>query len=426
MITISQAQQNYIDYLKHRLSHCDIYGDRVMDSVVQRTSLTFESRGYRDLDINDLQDKADALKKQIENVRKQRQASSDSDERDRLERELGRMQNCLANINSLITNEGREPLLGLYAPYAKSITLFVDNIYDTAEYILKCQKGAYGLHKANRGLSLQYILECLTGYVFVHEMFHAYYDMGCMSIREIEEAMAEYGSLSFLLSIHEFDTLEIAIKEVQAKQYSGVWTSAYGFGKYIFDCCNLRGIGAIHLMPEDFVKYIIDCKSHASLVYFYRAAKTSVLRRKQLTAKFTKGFSSGYPFGSEHKYLNLLYIIINKSLIDLAPLMNAIKKVVSNHSQSIHSVNDIKDMFPKQLMSTPRGTGRIIYDPHDIIKYRTCKASVNGIDYEIHFDKQGWKDHKEPFEKHIRQNPHNIFTAAEQHDLLTAIIKSGI
>lgn len=112
--------------------------------------------------------------------------------------------------------------------------------------------------------------------------------------------------------------------------------------------------------------------------------------------------------------------------INLDPLMKAIKKVVSNHSQSIHSVNDIKDMFPKHLMSTPRGTGQIIYDPHDIIKYRTCKASVNGIDYEIHLAKQGWQGHKEPIEEHIRQNPHNIFTAAEQHDLLTAIIKSGI
>lgn len=412
MRTISQAQQDYIDYLKHRLSNCDIYGDHVMDSVVQRTSLTFESRGYRDLDINDLHDKADALKKQIENVRKQRQASSDNEERDRLEQELGRMQNCLMNLNSLIRNEGREPLLGLYDPDAKSITLFVDNIYDTAEYILECLKGAYGLHKANRGLSLQNILECLTGYVFVHEMFHAYYDMDCMSIREIEEAMAEYGSLSFLMSIHKFDTFEIAINEVQAKQYSGVWTSAYGFGKYIF-----------------------DNNSHASLANDYRAAKTSILRRKKLTADFANGFSSGYPFTSEHKYLNLLYRIINKSnyLIkttktmktnNLDPLMKAIKKVVSNHSQSIHSVNDIKDMFPKDLMSTPRGTGQIIYDQHDIIKYPTCKASVNGIDYEIHLAKQGWQDHKKEIEDHIRQNPHNIFTAAEQNDLLDAI--SGI
>ena len=109
---------------------------------------------------------------------------------------------------------------------------------------------------------------------------------------------------------------------------------------------------------------------------------------------------------------------------NLDPLMNAIKKVVSNHS--IHSVNDIKDMFPKHLMSTTRGTGQIIYDPHDIIKYRTCKASVNGIDYEIHLAKRGWQEHKEKIEEHIHQNPRNIFTAAEQNELLAAIKNSGI
>ena len=316
MKTISQAQQDYIDYLKHRLSHYDIFGDSVMDSVVQRTSLTFESRGCRDLDINDLHDKADALEKQIENVIKQRQASSDNDERDRMEQELGRMQSRLTNIESLIRNEGKEPLLGLYDPESKSITLYVDNIYDTAvslQYNLERLKengcmhntGFFGVESewiywrhwehrgyyvAYRGDLLQYILERLTGYVFVHEMFHAYYDMDCMSIPEIEEAMAEYGALSFLMSIHEFDTFKIAINEVQAKKYSGVWTSAYGFGKYIF-----------------------DCNSHPYLVYFYRAVKTSVLGRKQLTAEFANGFSSGYPFTSEHKYFDLLLRILSKS-----------------------------------------------------------------------------------------------------------------
>ena len=47
------------------------------------------------------------------------------------------------------------------------------------------------------------ILPLITGYVFIHKLFHAYFDKYHMpKVKEIEEAMAEYASLDFLENTH--------------------------------------------------------------------------------------------------------------------------------------------------------------------------------------------------------------------------------
>jgi hypothetical protein len=79
--------------------------------------------------------------------------------------------------------------------------------------------------------------------VFIHEMFHAwnYFASGCKArtIREIDEAMVEYGTLYFLENIAETDSDFIPIKKwaqefVKGKQQATGSTAAYGYGYYLY------------------------------------------------------------------------------------------------------------------------------------------------------------------------------------------------
>ena len=83
------------------------------------------------------------------------------------------------------------------------------------------------------------------GYVFIHEMMHAYYDAfnneGFPSREPIEEAFAEYGMLTFIkqnIGKLPVDLLDDAKENVRSKINSG--PSEYGFG---FDLFNLTGGG---------------------------------------------------------------------------------------------------------------------------------------------------------------------------------------
>ena len=77
------------------------------------------------------------------------------------------------------------PVLGEYYPQTKTVVLYRQNIID-------CAKTS----------TVNWSYEDLLAYVYIHEMFHVYFDMkaaqnGDHYIREIEEPFAELGSLLY-------------------------------------------------------------------------------------------------------------------------------------------------------------------------------------------------------------------------------------
>lgn len=121
----------------------------------------------------------------------------------------------------------RMTLLGLYSRKllwfdnsAPVVYLFADNINDCAN--------AAGQNPDN-----------VFGYVFIHEMMHAYYDAfnsdGYPSWEELEEAFAEFGMLTFLKNSLGLPVgiLNDAIDHVREKIISG--PREYGFGYELFD-----------------------------------------------------------------------------------------------------------------------------------------------------------------------------------------------
>ena len=129
------------------------------------------------------------------------------------------------------------PLLGLYTrkylwfddsnPY---VILFADNIKDYAH-----------VHGTN--------VDNVFGYVFIHEMMHAYYDAfnadGFPARSELEEAFAEYGMLTFINKTPSLGSslLNDARAHVALKKRHG--PHEYGFG---YDLYDLTGGGDPNMM----------------------------------------------------------------------------------------------------------------------------------------------------------------------------------
>lgn len=117
-------------------------------------------------------------------------------------------------------------LLGLYSRKllwfdnsSPTVYLFADNIKDYADSIGKSADNVFG-------------------YVFIHEMMHAYYDSyhsdGFPSWNELEEPFAEFGMLTFLKkSKLPKDLFDDAKAHVQSKIDFG--PREYGFGLELFD-----------------------------------------------------------------------------------------------------------------------------------------------------------------------------------------------
>ena len=135
-------------------------------------------------------------------------------------------------------NPNGSTLLGLYSrkllwfDEAKpTVFLFADNIRDYA--------------KSNRCNE-----DNVFGYVFIHEMMHAYYDAfenkGFPSREPLEEAFAEYGMLTFINKNNSSlpgDLLADACKHVESKIQPG--PSEYGFG---FDLFKITSGGDVDLI----------------------------------------------------------------------------------------------------------------------------------------------------------------------------------
>ena len=153
------------------------------------------------------------------------------------ERELNRILEKAMYDLEKVDNPNVMPLLGLYTrkylwfddsnPY---VILFADNIKDYAR-----------VHGTN--------VDNVFGYVFIHEMMHAYYDAfnadGFPARPELEEAFAEYGMLTFINKTPSLGSslLNDARAHVELKKKHG--PHEYGFG---YDLYDLTGGGNPNMM----------------------------------------------------------------------------------------------------------------------------------------------------------------------------------
>ena len=153
------------------------------------------------------------------------------------ERELNRILQKAMDGLEKVDNPNVMPLLGLYTrkylwfddsnPY---VILFADNIKDYAR-----------VHGTN--------VDNVFGYVFIHEMMHAYYDAfnadGFPARSELEEAFAEYGMLTFINKTPSLGSslLNDARAHVALKKRHG--PHEYGFG---YDLYDLTGGGDPRMM----------------------------------------------------------------------------------------------------------------------------------------------------------------------------------
>lgn len=199
----------------------------------------------------------------------------------RIEKALGDVGMSIMVLRNLNDRYYEEMILGSYH-YDNTIgkgviTLYVDNLKKTANSLSnRFQRNG---------------LEQLTGYVFVHEAYHAYYDVDHSRtvVSEIEEPMAEFGALTFLKN-NGLPNFDLALHEVSQKKYSPCWTSAYGFGEYLFN-------NPIKLLGE-----------------LYRGNSNTVMSSYQKVVQYKKGFEFGYPWKDETFYFNILLHLISKHL----------------------------------------------------------------------------------------------------------------
>lgn len=118
------------------------------------------------------------------------------------------------------TYEGRYGLpdvlvLGEYNDYSKSIYIYVNNIKKVSH--------------------ISYINRLMLA-VYIHEMYHAYFESGNKYIKEIEEPLAEFGALFCLevmaaMRVVSFGTLRYYKKRVELKKKK---LPIYAFGSYIY------------------------------------------------------------------------------------------------------------------------------------------------------------------------------------------------
>lgn len=278
---LSQQQLDALYSLKNALSsyNGETYDSSVMRDVLNSVVYRYEDRGFRTFDVNDLQKRKNDLQERCDELCKQMQESKDRSRYEELhtKEELhAKIIKQIRNLEELIEGGGKEMLLGTYHYDVQHkrgvITLFLDNINDASKVLPK----RFG---SNAGV---YLLQ----YVFVHEAFHAYFDM-CHNdkIQEIEEAMAEYASLCFL-SGYDKDVFSLAEYEINEKKNSPIWTSAYGFGEYLY-----------HAWKPDFIND-------------YRSVNQQINPVLSRVKKYVTMFGAGYPFGEEAKCIKLLYQIL--------------------------------------------------------------------------------------------------------------------
>lgn len=229
---LTQEQYCFLDLTFSKLVASDVDMAATLDNV----DIHLDGSDFRKITIDEPEKRIkeleeimarlhDELHKCIENDR-------NSETIARIEKELTDVRRSLDALYSLDGNVYEEMLLGSYhydhTIQKGVITLYVNNINKAAKSLPWHKQG----------------LEYLTGYVFAHEAHHAYYDVNHSrtSVNEIEETMAEFGALTFLKN-NALPNFGLALSEVKRKKYSPCWTSAYGFGAYVYSQRNKSLIG---------------------------------------------------------------------------------------------------------------------------------------------------------------------------------------
>ena len=238
-------------------------------------------------DVQQLRKRQILLKNQISDLEHRRMLVSRHD-KEIIDELLKIRTNESARIDDLIANNGKYMLLGNYhydGDKKKGIvTLYVNNI----------ELSASRLESEFPRETLKY----LTGYVFIHEMFHAYYNsIGVENINEVEEAMTEYATLDFIADVF-YDNLTLAINQVETKRYNPFWLSSYGFGKYLYDQSrNYRRFG------------------YADLIEKYKEKKLTIASSNVIAQEYRKCFENGYPWMNEEYCYCLLRALLSKESI---------------------------------------------------------------------------------------------------------------
>ena len=149
---------------------------------------------------------------------------------------LAKIDFALQGVGNLEFALPNELLLGRYCYADKSIHLYLNNISNYAQ-------------------SHNYNFDYVLAFVYIHEIFHAFFHMmaggdGSHYIREIEEPMAICGMLCYLKNAYEqsnrqefYSLLQAAMEDVESKQNG--YSAALGFGLYLFksDLNVLQAIG---------------------------------------------------------------------------------------------------------------------------------------------------------------------------------------
>lgn len=278
---LNEDQSKYIGIILTKLSD---YKRQMQELDIE---ISLEKEGWWMYDVQQLRKRQILLKNQISDLEHRRMLVSRHD-KEIIDELLKIRTNESARIDDLIANNGKYMLLGNYhydGDKKKGIvTLYVNNI----------ELSASRLESEFPRETLKY----LTGYVFIHEMFHAYYNsIGVENINEVEEAMTEYATLDFIADVF-YDNLTLAINQVETKRYNPFWLSSYGFGKYLYDQSrNYRRFG------------------YADLIEKYKEKKLTIASSNVIAQEYRKCFENGYPWMNEEYCYCLLRALLSKESI---------------------------------------------------------------------------------------------------------------
>lgn len=278
---LNEDQSKYIGIILTKMAN---YRKRKFELNIE---INLENEGWRMLDVPRLEKRQIMLERQITKLN-DRYVVVDRHGKEIIGELLKFLTKELAHINDLIANDGKLMLLGSYhydCDKGKGIvTLYVNN--------LKLSAARFEAEFPRE------TLKYLTGYVFIHEMFHAYYNsIGVENINEVEEAMTEYATLDFIADVFD-DNLKLAINQVETKRYNPFGLSSYGFGKYLYDqsrICHRFG--------------------YADLIEKYKEKKWTIASSNVIAQEYRKCFENGYPWMNEEYCYCLLRALLSKKSI---------------------------------------------------------------------------------------------------------------
>lgn len=223
--TLTQTQQEFLHGLD--LIPLDIQNNEIINFYDLHNSVTVEISDQRKTAANinqNLLDSWTAQLNELKDVLLENQDERDQNATD--DRILAMLQKINARITEIAnTTEQKVLVLGEYFPATKTVVLYRQNIID-------CAKAS----------NPQWSFEDLLAYVYIHEMFHVYFDQkaslnGQQYIREIEEPFAELGSLLYFnaLSYHPDyrHIFPLALQYIGSKANGPLCT--YAYGKYLFE-----------------------------------------------------------------------------------------------------------------------------------------------------------------------------------------------